>query len=98
MPMRPCDKCLENRWEFKTIREEDEKFTRATCILCGNEVDFNFKKVQVNKIEAKAEYKIKDGKRFLKIDGEYKEVGLEKTKKGFKIMPILEIRHLYLPE
>jgi len=38
-----------------------------------------------NNEQAKAEYKIIDGQRYLKIDGEYKEVELKKVKGGLKI-------------
>lgn len=34
--MRPCEKCLENNWEIKFI----DGFIRATCRLCGHEVEF----------------------------------------------------------
>lgn len=34
--MRPCEKCLENNWHFKKI----EDIIRATCTMCGYEVEF----------------------------------------------------------
>ena len=37
MAMRPCDKCLDNRWTY----ELPDQFTvRATCQNCGAEVEF----------------------------------------------------------
>ena len=36
MAMRHCDKCLENNWKFEVV----EEIVRATCVLCGNEVEF----------------------------------------------------------
>lgn len=40
MPMGMCDQCLENNWSFKYI----EGYVRATCNLCGHEVEFQSKK------------------------------------------------------
>lgn len=34
--MRPCEKCLENNWKFEHV----EDIVRATCQLCGYEVEF----------------------------------------------------------
>ena len=34
--MRPCNKCLENRWSF----QHNEGWIVATCDMCGNEVEF----------------------------------------------------------
>lgn len=39
--MRPCDKCLENNWDFQKL---DTGWVRATCHQCGNEVEFEGKK------------------------------------------------------
>lgn len=36
MAMRPCEKCFENSWSFEKI----EDVIRATCRLCGFEVEF----------------------------------------------------------
>lgn len=37
MAMKPCNKCLENRWgQF----ENYGSITRATCQMCGNEVEW----------------------------------------------------------
>ena len=36
MPMRPCEKCLENNWSFAV----DEGVVTATCRSCENEVSF----------------------------------------------------------
>lgn len=38
--MYPCNKCLENSWSFDKI----EGIVKATCNLCGNEVEFEPKK------------------------------------------------------
>lgn len=38
--MRPCDSCLENNWNFQYV----EEYVRATCVFCGNQVDFEVKK------------------------------------------------------
>lgn len=34
--MRHCDKCLENNWRFEKI----DNMIRATCNICGSEVEF----------------------------------------------------------
>lgn len=36
MPMRPCDKCLENQWDFAKL----ENIVTATCRFCGHEVSW----------------------------------------------------------
>jgi len=36
MPMRPCEKCLENEWKYQKI----DNIVRATCQLCGYEVEW----------------------------------------------------------
>lgn len=40
MPMRPCEKCLENNWKFEKI----ETIVRATCQMCGHEVEWEPRK------------------------------------------------------
>lgn len=37
MAMRPCEQCLENWWTYKKL---DDGWTRATCQICGNEVEW----------------------------------------------------------
>lgn len=37
MPMRPCERCLENSWEHE---HPDTETVRATCRHCGYEVEF----------------------------------------------------------
>jgi predicted metal-binding protein len=37
MPMRACDKCLNNSWEFNKL---PDNWIEATCNLCGNSVQF----------------------------------------------------------
>ena len=81
-------------WRFRKEREildngTQNKWVVATCDICGNEVEFGHKNIKHHFEELKAEYEIRKGKRFLKIDGEFKEVYLKKLKKGaFRIMPI----------
>lgn len=41
MAMRPCSKCLENSWKYEL---PDSVTVRATCQLCGHEVEFATKK------------------------------------------------------
>lgn len=88
--MTACQKCLENNWKIEKKRDSDDdfiyKWVEAKCNICGNRVDFGHKKSKLNKIIA--EYKILFNRRFLKIDGEFKEVELEYNKKGhIKIVP-----------
>lgn len=76
--MHPCEKCLENNWTFKKMRDVDEekktytKWSLATCI-CGHEVEFGHKELNLYKEsgerrfsedgkEQKGGYVIKDGK------------------------------------
>lgn len=82
--MQPCEKCLENSWTFKKMRDVDEekktytKWSLATCI-CGHEVEFGHKELDLYKKsgerrfsddsqEQKGKYVIKGGKHFW--DGE----------------------------
>jgi len=37
MAMRPCEKCLDNRWTYEL---PDKATVRATCQGCGTEVEF----------------------------------------------------------
>lgn len=41
MAMRPCEKCLENNWSFKTL---DDGWIQATCNMCWHEVEWEKKK------------------------------------------------------
>jgi DNA-directed RNA polymerase subunit M/transcription elongation factor TFIIS len=43
--MRPCEKCLENNWTYEKI----EDTIRATCKLCGYEVEFAARKPKQSK-------------------------------------------------
>ncbi len=44
--MQRCNNCLENNWDFKYI----DGWIKATCNLCGHEVEFEAKKKnEVNK-------------------------------------------------
>lgn len=79
--MRPCEKCLENSWTFKTMRDVDEakktyiKWSLAVCI-CGHEVEFGHKELSLYDqngkrrfgSEQKGFYVMKDGKHYW--DGE----------------------------
>ena len=42
--MYPCNKCLENFWSY----EEIDGYIRATCQICGNEVEFPTRKTKKN--------------------------------------------------
>lgn len=44
MAMRPCDRCLENRWKFRLDETCDPKIVIATCLNCENEVSFAAKR------------------------------------------------------
>jgi hypothetical protein len=46
MAMRPCKKCLENRWSFEKL---DTAYIRATCQGCGAEVEWTNDKLQRKK-------------------------------------------------
>jgi hypothetical protein len=64
------------------------------CNKCGDKVEFKAKPrkpYNPYKIEAVAEYEIRKGKRFLKIDGEFVEVELRKINNEghLRVMPIL---------
>ena len=37
MPMKPCQKCLNNNWDFK----KNDDTIEATCQMCGYEVSFS---------------------------------------------------------
>ncbi len=52
--MRACEKCFENNWKYKTI----EDIIRATCNLCGHEVEFASRKKAG---KAKQETELKEG-------------------------------------
>jgi len=43
MAMGSCNKCLENQWTFEVL---DAVTVRATCKLCGHEVQWSPKKLQ----------------------------------------------------
>lgn len=51
MAMRPCSKCLENSWSYEL---PDAVTVRATCKLCGHEVEFSPAKLQCKEARAKA--------------------------------------------
>ncbi len=40
MAMRACDNCLENNWKFTVL---PERWIRATCNLCGHDIEFEGK-------------------------------------------------------
>jgi len=85
-----CEKCLNNSHSgfiFQKKRDEDQKWTEAECKQCGTVIEFGFKKRKVSE-GAVTKYEVRDGKRFLEIDGLFQEVGVYKLKKGIKVMPI----------
>lgn len=96
--MRPCVKCKTNKWKYNF--KDEERLVIATCINCNAIVKFKAKPrkpLDPNKIEACAEYEIKKGKRYLKINGEFKEVDLFKVNgkgkkdeqgKYLRVMPV----------
>lgn len=49
MAMRPCNKCFESRWKYEL---PDPSTVRATCQLCGYEVEFPTKKAKSSKAYA----------------------------------------------
>ena len=94
--MYPCRKCLNNNWKFRKEREildngTQNKWIVATCNFCGEDVEFGHKNIPHHFGQEKAEYKIKKGKRYLKIEGKFKEVYLKYKQDGsFKVTPIGE--------
>jgi DNA-directed RNA polymerase subunit RPC12/RpoP len=90
--MRPCQKCGQknkNGWSYG-FRDDTRKVT-AVCKSCGFKVEFNAKPrkpYDPNRIGAKAEYEMRDGKMFLKIDGEFKEVDLYDFGKFWRVCPV----------
>jgi hypothetical protein len=90
--MRPCKECQKNKWNYRFF--DDTRIVRATCLKCGSVVEFKAKPrkpYNPNKIHAKAEYMIMDDKRFLKIDGGFKEVGLYKFGNYLRVCPVENI-------
>ena len=45
MSMRPCDNCLDNAWDFEKL---PDGYMRATCKMCGYEVEWRRQIVQRN--------------------------------------------------
>ena len=75
-----------------------EKWMKATCEICGDEVEFGFEEKKRKQLK-KSEYEIRDGKHFLRIDGVFKEVELCKVNKRgmrdkfgefLKVMPVIQ--------
>ena len=84
----PCRKGNKKSWKYR-FNDETRKIT-ATCRKCGSIVEFKAKPrkaLDPNKIEACANYEIRDGKRFLEINGKFKEVDIFKVDKKGKIDP-----------
>jgi len=90
--MRPCQKCgNKNRKGWKFGFNDETRLVTAVCNVCGNKVEFKAKPrkpYDPNRVGAKAEYEMRDGKRFLKIDGEFKEVGLYNFGKFWRVCPV----------
>ena len=97
--MYPCKTCKTNKWKYG-FNDETRK-VQAICLACGEVVEFNAKPRKpedLDKIEACAEYEIRDGKHFLKIDGEFVEVEIckvnkkgqrDKSGKFMRVMPVI---------
>lgn len=68
MPMRACEKCLENNWRFEKI----EDVIRATCETCDYEVEFQARKSKYNRPRPWVRFETIDGKRKMFTD-EYLE-------------------------
>lgn len=84
MPMRPCQKCLDNNWSFKLI----EGWVRATCKNCNYEVEFPAR-AKGGKKDKVLQAVYESGK--LLIDGVFREVEMKTFKNGdIKIMPVRE--------
>lgn len=47
--MLPCQKCLENNWNYQV----SEGWVKATCNICGNEVEFPTHKNKIKHYEPK---------------------------------------------
>jgi hypothetical protein len=93
MAMCPCQKCLNNKWKIDPKSKSDGKirhiWVKAICQICGFVVEFGHRDKPVPRGGESAKYKIKDGKRYLKIGRKYKEVYLKYFKDGsFKVMPV----------
>lgn len=90
MAMRPCQNCGKNDWKY--IFNDETRVVKATCMKCLYVVEFMSKPrkpYDPKKIEAKAHYKHKKGKRFLKIGKKFEEVCIAINKKGhWRVMPI----------
>lgn len=78
MSMRPCDKCLENNWRFERI----ENVIRATCNLCGSEVEFDYR-LRIRKSTPKIQTK-KDSGKCRKCGGELVLREMKKPSKMFR--------------
>jgi len=104
--MYPCKICNSNNWKYKF--KKDKKFPNgeitAICKKCNYYVKFPATKKKKEKIVKKqpkepsfAEYKIENGKRYLRNNdwpNRFREVGLfvgiKKNKKFIKVVPIEE--------
>lgn len=75
MAMRPCGKCLENNWSYQHI----EGYVRATCKLCGHEVEFPTKKTRRKLLQAEQAGELKT----MKLESGYNK------KKGIDLWEIL---------
>lgn len=85
--MRICNKCFENKWKYKFV----EGIIIATCQICDNEIQFEARKkksIKPEHLRPVAEYQIRNGKRFLKINGKFTEVYLNQDNKSWRVTPI----------
>jgi hypothetical protein len=90
MAMRPCQCGNRSPRGWKYNFNDDTRKIRAVCKKCGLIVEFSAKPrkpLDPNKVEACAEYEIRDGVRFLKIDGEFVEVEIVRFDKKNRVSP-----------
>lgn len=81
-----CPNCLEQKFTFSHI----EGVIIAECLFCGHDIAWEKKGWKPKKYKERplhhpkpvAEYEIRNGHRYLKIDGEFKLVELRRFYKG----------------
>lgn len=86
--MYKCKKCNSTNYKWSAERnfKTGKKIITFSC-RCGNTFSFS-EDFDKDKIEAVAEYEIRNGKRFLRIDGIFKEVEFKKVKGGMQVVAI----------
>jgi DNA-directed RNA polymerase subunit RPC12/RpoP len=92
MAMKPCQKCgQKNKRGWKYGFRDATRMVSAICKTCGYKVEFKAKPRKPhdpNRIGAKAVYEIKDGRRYLELDGKMQEVGLYDFGGFWKVCPV----------